>query len=158
NRTRFPLALGDPNDIYYTQKDNNLPLDPANATWFKWDAHLIDCVGGWSIWPGSYPTAANSANGAVRIAVIASGVDYEPPDFVLTGGTDATVAHGGKLDRSLDVSIINGTVTPDAWDVFGHGTHVTGIAAAATNNNSVGVTGNGLNAKVMSLRVIDAAG
>src|SRR5205823_87334 len=155
---RYPLSLGDPNDPAYNDMDPTISGDPTLETWFKWDAHLVQCVDGWNTWPGYYPTSANSAAGAVRLAVIDTGIDYNHPDFVLPGGTGSSVANGGKLDRSLDVSILNGVVTPnDAWDVYGHGTHVTGIAAASTNNGA-GTTGNALNAKVLSIRIADASG
>src|SRR5207248_6994426 len=69
NRLRYPLALNPPNDPAYNDVDTNLPSDPANGTWYQWDAHLTGCVDGWSIWPGHYFTAADRANPGVRIAV-----------------------------------------------------------------------------------------
>src|SRR5205823_2939868 len=137
--------------------DYNLPSDPSDATWFKWDAHLTQAVDGWSIWPGKYFTSAGKGVAGVKIAVIDTGVDYTHPDFINTGGTATDTAHGGQLLRPLDRTIISGDFTQDAPDAYGHGTHVTGIAAAATNNGT-GVTGNGYNANVISLRVTDANG
>ncbi len=159
NARRYPL-LADPSDTFYNTYDTTTPDDPTLATWYKWDAHLIQCVDGWSIWPGkyySYPGVPKSTPG-VQIAIIDSGIDYSHPDFINAGASSSDSAAGGQLDKSLDVSILNGVQTALAPDEFGHGTHVTGIAAAATNNGGVGVTGNGYNATVLSIKVIDASG
>ncbi len=153
---RFPLLV-DPNDPAYNNFDDSLVADPADALYFKWDAHVIDCIDGWGIWPGHYFNSINKGASAVLMAVIDSGIDYGHPDFINAGGSTSNVTGGGQLYRSKDVSIINGVTTPDAWDVYGHGTHVTGIAAAAVNNG-VGVTGNAPNAQVISVRVIDENG
>ncbi|MBM3495096.1 MAG: hypothetical protein FJX72_12375, partial [Armatimonadetes bacterium] len=63
----------------------------------------------------------------------------------------------GQLLRSDDGSIFNGVVTAEAPDGYGHGTHVAGIIAAATNN-ALGTVGTGYNANIISIRVVDAAG
>ena len=63
----------------------------------------------------------------------------------------------GQLYQSLDRTMFNGGTTNGAPDAMGHGTHVTGIAAAGTNNGT-GVTGNGYNSNVISIRVTDADG
>jgi len=154
---RYPL-IDDPNDPAYNEIDTILPTDPDFATWYKWDSHLIQCVDGWGLWPGHYFTAAaGKGSAAVLIAVIDSGVDYSHPDFVNAGGSSSNAALGGQLARALDRTFKNGAVTADSWDEFGHGTHVTGIAAASANNG-VGTLGTGYNANVMSLKVVDAAG
>ena len=156
NRRRRTL-LAPPNDPAYNDIDTNLPLDPDQATWFEWDARLIQCVDGWSRWPARYYNASGKGPDAVRIAVIDTGIDYSHPDFRNAGATGSSTAQGGQLERPLDRTVTNGQFTPEAPDEHGHGTHVAGIAAAATNNGR-GCTGNGYNAKVVSLRVLDAAG
>ncbi len=154
---RYPLII-DPDDPAFNDIDYVLPLEPDFATWFKWDAHLLDAPGAWSVWPGHYYTAAGGkGTDAVKIAVIDTGIDYNHPDFRNAGGTTSNVTGGGQLYRSLDRTIIGGSLDPDAPDEFGHGTHVTGIAAAGTNNG-VGTTGNGINAQVISLKCVDAFG
>jgi thermitase len=155
NAMRYPL-MTDPNDPAYNGLDTQLPSDPSDATWYKWDAHLIQCVDGWSVWPGHYFLANGKGAGAVKIAIVDTGVDYNHPDFANAGSASTSVPNG-QLYQSLDKTMFNGGTTAGAPDAFGHGTHVTGIAAAATNNG-IGVTGNGYNSNVISIRVTDANG
>ena len=152
NHRRFPL-VPDPDDPFFNQIDND-----RVGVEYEWDAHLIDSVPGWTKWPNRYFTATGGKGAdAVRIAVIDTGIDYAHPDFRNRGGAGSNITQGGQLARSLDRTIVNGIVTNDANDEHGHGTHVAGIAAAATNN-TVGVSGVGYNAQVVSLRVTDAFG
>ncbi len=156
NRLR-KLCLAEPDDPAYTDFDYGLPTEPEMATWFEWDAHLLDAHGAWSAWPGRYYTRqSGKGSDAVRIAVIDTGVDYTHPDFINKNGTSTSVSDGGQLLRPLDKTILDGVETDEAADDYGHGTHVTGIAAASTNNG-IGCTGNGYNANVISLKVVDAA-
>jgi thermitase len=154
NRRRRVLL--EPNDPAYSELDANLPLDPEAATWYEWDARILQCEEGWEVWPGRFFNGGAKGSAAVRIAVIDSGTDYDHPDF-RNGGDSSDAAQGGQLERALDRTITAGKVKAGARDVFGHGTHVMGIAAAGTNNG-IGVSGNGYNATVLSIRVIDAAG
>ena len=94
---------------------------------------------------------------AKLLAIIDTGIDYDHPDFRNRGGTTSNITGGGQLARSLDRTILDGSFTTDAWDGYGHGTVITGIAASATNNIE-GVTGVGYNANVMMLRVTDDFG
>jgi subtilisin family serine protease len=154
---RRHVLLPEPNDPAYNQLDPTLPLDPDMATWFEWDARIIQAHEGWSVWPNRYYTAGSKGADAVRIAVIDTGIDYTHPDFANAGNASTNSADGGQLDRGLDRSFFAGQTTNEAPDEYGHGTHVAGIAAAATNN-ARGVTGVGYNATVMSLKVLDASG
>lgn len=78
----------------------------------------------------------------VVIAVIDSGVDLLHPDIK------------DKL-KSSGRDIVNNDF--DATDDLGHGTHVAGIAAAATNNNE-GIAGVAWNCQVLPVKVIDREG
>ncbi len=154
---RYPL-VADPNDPAYTDYDHNITTDPEIYTWYKWDSHMTENVAGWSIWPNKYySSSVAKGTNRVLLAVVDSGIDYDHPDFINAGGTGSAVAAGGQLLRPLDRSIITGVVDTDAWDEYGHGTHVTGIAAAATNN-AVGTVGVGYNADVISIKVVTADG
>jgi subtilisin family serine protease len=83
----------------------------------------------------------HSAGKHVVIAIVDSGVDLTHPDLEarLTNGHD----------------FVDGDNTPK--DENGHGTHVAGIAAAATANG-VGVAGGAPDAKIMPVRVLDKQG
>jgi subtilisin family serine protease len=94
-----------------------------------------DDIGATSAWSRS--TGAN-----VAVGVVDSGVDWGAAD--LQGQLVAGASFFGG---------IQGTSTQDQ---NGHGTHVTGIIAAAQNNT--GVTGVAPAAKVMPLQVVNSAG
>ncbi|MDP9387827.1 MAG: S8 family serine peptidase, partial [Actinomycetota bacterium] len=76
----------------------------------------------------------------VLVAVLDTGVDAGHPDLA------GKVTQGGVY-----------SVSPTANDLDGHGTHVAGIIAAATNN-SRGVAGMGWDTKVLSIKVLDDEG
>ncbi len=82
-----------------------------------------------------------SAAQGVTIAIVDSGVDLSHPDLKsrLVAGHD----------------FVGNDSTPK--DENGHGTHVAGIAAAATENG-VGVSGGAPDAKIMPVRVLDSKG
>lgn len=154
---RYPL-ISPPNDPAYNQLDYLLPGDPETATYYKWDSHMIYCVEGWSQWPGRYYSMTSpKGTDAVTLAVIDTGIDYTHPDFINAGGTGTDVSQGGQLLTTKDASIFNGVITPGASDDHGHGTHVAGIAAAATNNG-IGTVGTGFNANIISIKCVDANG
>jgi serine protease len=88
---------------------------------------------------------ARGARGeGATIAVLDTGVDLAHPDLAgkLTGGTDFVTL---------------GDQCPGPQDENGHGTHVAGIAAAATGNG-IGVAGTAPAAKVIPVRVLAADG
>jgi subtilisin family serine protease len=154
---RYPLDLT-PNDPAYNEIDRLIATEPDAATYYKWDSRMMNCGPGWGVWPGRfYSSSSPKGSHAVTVAVIDTGIDYGHPDFINAGGTGTSVPEGGQLLRSSDASIFNGVVTAEAPDGYGHGTHVAGIVAAATNNG-IGTVGTGYNANILSLRVVDAAG
>ncbi|WP_458189143.1 S8 family peptidase [Haladaptatus sp. NG-WS-4] len=87
------------------------------------------------------PEAHERATGAgTRLAIIDTGVDFDHPDLE------------SNVNESLSKLFKFGDITDDAQDVYGHGTHVAGIAAAS-NEGTQGVVGTAPDAEIVSLRV-----
>jgi thermitase len=73
---------------------------------------------------------------SINIAILDTGVDLDHPDLA------------SKIVENVNFS---SSATVD--DVYGHGTHVAGIAAAMTNNG-IGVAGLGYSATIMNVKVL----
>jgi len=76
----------------------------------------------------------------IKIAIVDTGIDLNHEDL-----------------RGKVVANHNCTTTAGLNDVVGHGTHVAGIAAAATNN-SIGVAGLGYHASLFNAKALDDSG
>ncbi|MGD2155575.1 MAG: S8 family serine peptidase [Anaerolineales bacterium] len=118
----------------------------------KWDLHNDgslcdggDCAtaGADMDWQEAYTYLGSSFSGSAVVAVIDTGIDAAHPDL-----DDKIVAGYDYLDGDNNPS-----------DTYGHGTHVSGIALAETNNLQ-GTSGVAYspNIKVMPLRVCDSGG
>ncbi|GAB3177948.1 subtilase family protein [Micromonospora palomenae] len=95
---------------------------------------------------------ATSTGAGVVIAVVDTGVDLSHPDLAPKLVPGATFIDCGSAScGNGDWRGPNGR--PDAGDE--HGTHVAGIAAAATGNG-VGVAGAAPDAKIMPIKVLEA--
>jgi subtilisin family serine protease len=79
------------------------------------------------------------------IAVIDTGVDASHPDLNVVGGVDCVTGGAGS-----------GCTVVTPTDPNGHGTHVSGTAAA--KDNSIGVVGMAPGARIWSVRVLDSSG
>lgn len=111
---------------------------PANDPLFarQWGLDLINAPEAW----------ARGARGAgAVIAIIDTGVDLKHPDLK------------DKLVDGIDLVDGGANCPRGPQDENGHGTHVAGIAAAATNNG-IGIAGVAPKAKIMPVRVLDAEG
>jgi subtilisin family serine protease len=104
----------------------------------------------WGLQQVNAPQAWATATGAgQRIAIVDSGVDLSHPDLrgKIAGG--ATFVDCGPGQQSCG----NGD-----WDGGDpHGTHVAGIAAAATDNG-IGIAGAAPDAEILAVRVLDDEG
>lgn len=99
----------------------------------------------WAINKIQLPQAWNYTTGSndLVVGVIDSGVDYTHPELQ------------GKIDTSLSYDFINDTsAMPDSSSIHYHGTFISRIIAANTNNG-VGVAGVCWNIKIASLRVLN---
>jgi thermitase len=77
---------------------------------------------------------------SINIAILDTGVDQDHPDLA-----DKIVSN---------INFISGATVDD---VYGHGTHVAGIAAAVTNNG-IGVAGLGYSSTIMNVKVLGDGG
>ncbi|HEY6779846.1 MAG TPA: S8 family serine peptidase [Thermoleophilaceae bacterium] len=124
----------------------SFPNDPDYHLQWNFNSPFgIDAPGAWTL---ARAAGAPGARGAT-VAVLDSGVAYE---------------RRGRYRRAPDLSaktfvkpydFIDDDAHPD--DDFGHGTHVAGTIASATNNGR-GVAGIAYGAKLMPLRVLDSQG
>lgn len=125
------VAIAQPDYVYHALFPPNDPLYPQQTL-----LSVIRAPQAWDITQG---------NGAIAIAVLDTGVDYNHEDLrdkILTWGTDT-------------VDFVNNDSDP--MDDESHGTGVAGIAAATTNN-SLGVAGVGFNVRILPLKVLSAGG
>jgi lantibiotic leader peptide-processing serine protease len=85
---------------------------------------------------------------SVLVGLLDTGVDTTHPDMV------------GQVDSSASVSCVGGVpntaITEWGNDIFGHGTHVAGIVAAA--KNGVGVVGVAPGVRMAAIKVVDDNG
>lgn len=106
---------------------------PNDTYWSsQWSLPQIQAPDAWEI---------NTGSTSVVIAVIDTGVDLAHPDL------DDKIVPGHDFVNDDD----------DPQDDFGHGTHVSGIAAAETNNG-LGVAGISWGARIMPVKVLDYSG
>jgi len=78
----------------------------------------------------------------IKIAILDTGIDQDHPDLV------------GKLVAADNVNLTNSRTVDD---LYGHGTHVAGIAAAETDNGE-GVAGVGYNCSLLNVKVLNDRG
>jgi thermitase len=105
------------------------PNDPSFGN--QWGMTKIQAPQAWDITTGQP---------SIKIAILDTGVDQDHEDLA------------GKI-----VANKNYTTSGTVDDRYGHGTHVAGIAAAATNNG-IGVAGVGYNSTIMNVKVLDDTG
>ena len=99
--------------------------------------------GQWGLDMIKAPTAWDTEQGGVLVAVIDTGVDPEHEDLA------------ANLDMGKAANFVEPGKTP--YDDFGHGTHVAGIIGAVANNG-VGIAGVAPRVKIMPIRVLGVDG
>jgi len=114
---------------------NHPPFRVPNDTYYashQWSLQKINAHRAWTITTGSDD---------ITIAIVDTGVDLDHPDLQ------------AKIVPGYD--FVNHDNDPS--DDHGHGSHVAGIAAAATDNG-LGVAGISWGARIMPVKVLDSAG
>lgn len=132
----FGVDYAEPN--YMASADLTSPNDASVSS--QWSLGTISAVSGWSRLFSTFPTSY----GGPLLAVIDTGVQADHPDLnghVVVGGNcvSGTCSNGGSADDN------------------NHGTHVSGIAAATTNN-STGIAGVALTSPILPVKVLDSGG
>ena len=131
-RARPDVAYAEPNRFRHLLALGT-PDDPDYSQ--QWALSTIDAVGGWSVFPGTFTPAAG-----VPIGIVDTGVDGSHTDL------------SGRLSADSAVCLSGGCTAGTPTDPVGHGTHVAGIAGAATNN-AVGVAGLDFASPLIAVRV-----
>ena len=140
----------------------NAPNDPdyVNSSGGQWGLFTAQAQQAWNFLNLPYLTASTAGTNRVRVAVIDTGADCTHPDFMNAGGSSTDVAFGGQLLWSASQALVPTSVSSPAcpWqDDYGHGTHVTGIVAAATSNG-IGVASLGYPLEVIEYKALDVTG
>lgn len=137
------VAFAEPNWVYRTTA--TLPDDPGFGQLWGLDNTGQSVLGASGVADSDIdaPEAWDITTGAgtVTVAVVDTGVAYDHPDLA------ANVVPGWDFVDN----------DSDPRDLNGHGTHVAGTVAAV-GNNGLGTTGVSWSARIMPLRVLDAAG
>lgn len=126
------VEYAEPDYIATTFETTN---DPGIIKNLQWGMYKIKAAGkGISAWNNT------KSDLGIKIAILDTGIDQNNEDL------------NGKI-----VANKNCTDSSTVDDLFGHGTHVAGIAAAQTNNG-VGVAGVGYMASLMNVKVLSDQG
>ena len=138
---------------------SQLPNDPDFG--LQWALSKINAPAAWNVTTGTV---------TITIAIVDTGIDLGHPDLAakLWANPGEIPANGldddgnGKIDDVHGWHFFHdGNFAPAenavVQDDYGHGTHVAGIAAAATNNG-IGVAGVAWGAQVMPVKVLDEYG
>jgi thermitase len=135
----------------YIAEPTHEPNDPYYGDGTQWGPQKIQAPLSWDLCTG---------DPGVVIAVVDWGVDLQHPDLqakmwtnpgeIPDNGIDDD--GNGYIDDVYGWDFANGDNDPQ--DDYGHGSHVAGIAAAATDNG-VGIAGVAFNSRIMAVKVGD---
>ncbi len=150
-------AFVDDNNFSFSD-DSNFDLALSNDTYYgayaMWGFDRVKAQQAWSL----------SRGAGVTIAVIDTGLDFNHPDILGNIYTNTAEMNGiagvdddgdGFIDDIHGWDFVNSDNNPA--DDYGHGTHVSGIAAAAADNNK-GIAGIAPDAKILPVKVLGSNG
>jgi subtilisin family serine protease len=130
----------------YIRETNAVPNDPRYAE--QWHLPAVSAPGAWDVTKG---------RPHIVIAVVDSGVDYTHPDLApnIWSNVDEVAGDGVDNDGNGYVDDVRGWDfdgnDADPQDVYGHGTHVAGIAGAR-GNDGYGIAGVAWSSRIMAVR------
>ena len=162
-RSQPNVLYAEPNYIVHADQAAVTPNDPRFNQ--QWNLHNTGQGGGTSgadiHAPEAWSTTTGSTN--VVVAVIDSGIDYTHPDLASQAWSapapfTVTRTQGDVFTcpaGSHGFDAVNGDCDPQ--DDVGHGTHVSGIIGAATNN-ATGVAGINWSVRVLACKFLDNQG
>lgn len=131
-------------DVVYAEPDLRLHLlgiDPDDTYYAsQWALGTIAAPAGWSVFPRTFAPGPFGA-----VGIVDTGVDATNPDLQ------------GRISSSSATCLASTCTAGIPTDDYGHGTHVSGIAGAATNNG-VGVAGLAYASPLIVVRVFDDSG
>jgi thermitase len=139
--------------VVYAEADSTLhasaltvtPNDPYYAA--QWGLSTIDAPAAWGFTTGTSATI---------VAVLDTGIDLRSSEFAGKIWTNPNSSGGDGFRGDVHGwNFVNNS--SNVQDNNGHGTHVTGILAANTNN-AVGVAGVDWNARIMPVKILDSQG
>lgn len=138
-----------------------VPNDPFLSTSGTWGQPYPDL---WGLMAIGAPTAWDTATGgAIVVAVVDTGLDYNHPDLAANVWTNVNEIPGNFVDDDANgfVDDVRGWnfvfQNNDPIDHNGHGTHVAGTIAAV-GDNGIGVIGVAWHAHVMAVKGLDDNG
>jgi thermitase len=129
------------------------PNDPYYGDGTQWGPQKMFAPEAWDLCMG---------DSNVVVAVLDWGVDLQHPDLAseMWTNTGETPANGTDDDGNGYIDDVYGwdfaNDDNDPQDDYGHGTHVAGITAAATDNG-VGIAGVAFNSSIMAVKVGDGS-
>ena len=162
-RQSSQVEFAEPNYLVQAA-DTITPTVPNDPFWSsQWGPPDIQAPLAWSVTTGT---------ASVAIAVIDTGIDLTHPDLSpnlwTNPGETGQDAYGhdkrsngidddgdGYVDDWQGWNFVAGTNDPQ--DDHGHGTHVSGIAAAV-GNNGMGIAGMAWGVRIMALKILNSAG
>lgn len=131
------VAYAEVNGVFALAEETE-PNDPRLDEQYALDK--IEAEAGWATYREARDHSDEfHATGGATIAVVDSGIDQTHPEF-----TD-------KIDACRSWLTGTGTGTSGCQDVHGHGTHVSGIAAATADNDE-GIAGVAVDAEIQALQ------
>ena len=136
--TVLDFPVDPPDDFYYADKqwglENTGQTIAGQAGISDSD---IDARSAWSV------TTGTAASGPIKVAILDTGIDQAHPDLSV------------KIELGLQKDF---TGSGSVNDFYGHGTHVGGIVAAITDNNTEGIAGTCPDCRLLNGKVLNDSG